>query len=156
DLLEQRSHVAEVRDRYADLADLAFGERVIAVVAGLRGEIEGDGQSGLTLGEVLAVERVRIVRGRMPGVSTEDPGPVAPAPCAVRWLAHCRLAWALPGDCAVHHTGAAPARIFPWDVDSTHKLPRLVAHEVVGFFSAFGWRRIMNRRRNLQGQRIRT
>src|SRR5262245_41606431 len=63
------------------------------------------------------MERIRIVRGRMPGVDAEDPGSVAPPPCAVRWLAHCRLAWALPGDCAVHHTGAAPASVF-WTVIS--------------------------------------
>ena len=84
DVIEQRAHVVEVRDRHADLADLALGERVIAVVAGLGGEIEGDGESGLTLAEVLPIERIRVVRGRMSGVSAEDPGPVAPAPCAVR------------------------------------------------------------------------
>src|SRR5262245_1367415 len=69
------------------------------------------------------MERIRIVRGRMPGVDAEDPGSVAPPPCAVRWLAHCRLAWTLPGDCAVHHTGAAPASVF-WSVIASSRSAR--------------------------------
>ena len=47
--VEQRAHVAEMRDRHADLADLAFGERVVAVVAGLGRQIEGDREAGLAL-----------------------------------------------------------------------------------------------------------
>jgi hypothetical protein len=112
DLLEQRAHVAEMRDRHADLSDLARGERMIAVVAGLRRQIEGDGEAGLTLGEVLAIERVRLARGRMAGVGAEDPGAIAARPRAARWLAHGRLASPprfAPGDCAMHHTPAKAA-----------------------------------------------
>ena len=47
--VEQGAHVADVRDRHADLADFALGVRMIAVVAGLRRQIEGDRQPGLTL-----------------------------------------------------------------------------------------------------------
>ena len=47
-----RAHVAQVRDRHPDLADLAAGQRVVGVVAGLGGQVEGDRQPGLPLGEV--------------------------------------------------------------------------------------------------------
>ena len=62
DALEQRAHVAEMGDRHADLADLAAREHVVGVVAGLGRQIEGDRKAGLALGEVLAVERVRLAR----------------------------------------------------------------------------------------------
>ena len=45
-------HVALVRDRHADLADLAAGQLVVGVVAGLGGQVEGDRQAGLALGQV--------------------------------------------------------------------------------------------------------
>ena len=53
------AHVAEVGDRHADLADLAAGQHVVAVVAGLGRQVEGDREAGLALGEVGAVELVR-------------------------------------------------------------------------------------------------
>ena len=59
DAVEQGAHVADMRDRHADLADLALGERMVAVVAGLRRQIEGDGKPGLPLAQVLAVKLVR-------------------------------------------------------------------------------------------------
>ena len=48
DAVEQRAHLAEVRDRHADLADLAAGERVVGVVAGLgrAGRTRPRGRSG--------------------------------------------------------------------------------------------------------------
>ena len=75
--VEQRAHVAEMADRHADFADLALGQHVIGVVAGLRRQIEGDRQAGLPLGQVLAVERVGIRGRRMAGIGAEDPGLVA-------------------------------------------------------------------------------
>jgi hypothetical protein len=45
-------------DRYADLAHLAAGERVVGIVAGLGRQVEGDGKPGLPLGEVLPVQLV--------------------------------------------------------------------------------------------------
>jgi hypothetical protein len=59
DRVEEHPHVAEVSDRHADLADLAPRELVVAVVAGLGRQVEGDGQTRLPLGEVAPVERVR-------------------------------------------------------------------------------------------------
>ena len=41
DLVEESLHVSERINRHADLADLAFGDRVVGVVADLRRQIEG-------------------------------------------------------------------------------------------------------------------
>ena len=77
DAVEQRAHVAEMADRHADLADLAARQHVIGVVAGLRRQIEGDREAGLALGQILAIELVRIARGRMARVGAENPRFVA-------------------------------------------------------------------------------
>ena len=55
DALEQRPHIAEMRDRHADLADLAAGEDVVGIVTGLGWQIECDRKPRLTFGEVLPV-----------------------------------------------------------------------------------------------------
>ena len=52
DAVHQRRHVAAVGDRHADLADLAAGELVVGVIAGLRGQVEGDRQPRLALGRL--------------------------------------------------------------------------------------------------------
>ena len=90
-VLEQGPHIADVGDRDADLADLAARQDVIAVEAGLGRQVEGDRQSGLTLGEVLAIKLVRLARRRMAGVGAEDPGLVARRrrPCG-RWSVRLR------------------------------------------------------------------
>ena len=77
DPVEQRVHVALVGDRHADLADLAAGELVVGVVAGLRGQVEGDRQAGLALPEVRAVELVALLGGRMARVRPHHPRAVA-------------------------------------------------------------------------------
>src|SRR6476659_2611775 len=102
-------------DRHADLADLAPGEGMIAVVPGLGREIESDGEAGLTFAEVVAVELVRRLRGRMTGVGAEDPGLVALPPGAVRWLAHMPASPGLvarPRDGAMQHTTVKVASVF--------------------------------------------
>ena len=76
DAVHQRVHVALVRDRHADLADLAPRELVIGVVAGLRREVEGDGEPGLALGQVAPVELVGPFRGRVAGVGPHHPGAI--------------------------------------------------------------------------------
>jgi uncharacterized membrane protein YjgN (DUF898 family) len=48
--------------------------RVVAVVAGLGRQVEGDRQAGLALGQVGAVERVRLGGGGMAGIGAEQPG----------------------------------------------------------------------------------
>ena len=74
--VEEPAHLAEVRDRDADLADLAAAERVVGVVAGLRRQVEGHRETGLALGQVGAVERVGRRSRRVAGVRPHDPGTV--------------------------------------------------------------------------------
>ena len=85
DAVEQRAHVAEMGDRHADLADLAAGERIVGVVAGLGRQVEGDRKAGLALGEVLPVELVGGFRRRMPRIGAEHPGLVALGLSAHAW-----------------------------------------------------------------------
>jgi hypothetical protein len=76
DVLEQPAHVTEVRDRDADPADLAAGEDVVGVVAGLRRQVERHRQTRLPLGEVAPVQLVgRLGRG-VTGVGPHEPRPV--------------------------------------------------------------------------------
>ena len=110
-----------MRDRHADLADLALSQRVVAVVTGLGGQIEGDREPGLTLGEVLAIERVGIVRVGMTGIGAENPGLVACPGRAGRCLAHGRLA-ALR-HCAAQHTPGTLQKV----AVRTHTAPRLAS-----------------------------
>src|SRR5690606_28489669 len=74
DAVEKRAHVADVADRDAHLADFAAGEHVVAVIARLRRQIEGDGEAGLPLREVGLVKRVRFGGRRVAGIGTEYPG----------------------------------------------------------------------------------
>ena len=73
DPVEERVHVALVDYRDADLPDLSPGELRVGVVAGLGGEVEGDREAGLALGEVLAVELVRAPGVRVASVRAHDP-----------------------------------------------------------------------------------
>ena len=73
DAVEQRVHVALVGDRDADLADLAARELGVGVVAGLGGQVEGDREPRLALGEVPAIELVRAAGVRMTGVGAHHP-----------------------------------------------------------------------------------
>jgi hypothetical protein len=72
--LEQGAHVAEMRDRHADLADFAAGEAMVRVVAGLGRQIEGDRKPGLPLGQVPPVERIGRGGGGMARIGAEQPG----------------------------------------------------------------------------------
>ena len=77
DPVEELLHVPEVGDGDADLADLAPRQRIVGVVAGLRGQIERDGQPGLALGEVRPVQAVRRLGRRMARVRPHQPRSVA-------------------------------------------------------------------------------
>ncbi len=76
DPVEQPPHLPQVRDRHADLADLAARERVVRVVAGLGRQVEGHRESGLALRQVRPVERVGVRRRAVPGVGPHHPGTV--------------------------------------------------------------------------------
>ena len=67
------AHLGDVADRHADLADLARGERIVAVVPGLGGQIEGDREAGLALREVQAIELVARPGARVARVGAHDP-----------------------------------------------------------------------------------
>ena len=78
DAVEQRVHVALVGDRHADLADLAAGELVVGVVAGLGGQVEGDRQPRLALGRgSTRYSSLDFLRGRMARVGPHHPRAVA-------------------------------------------------------------------------------
>ena len=76
DLVEQLVHVSEMRHGHTDLADLACRLDGVGVVAGLRRQVEGDRQPGLTLGQVGPVELVRGAGGRVARVRPHHPGRV--------------------------------------------------------------------------------
>ena len=73
DAVEEGPHVAEVRHRHADPADLAGGQLVVRVVAGLGGQVEGDRQAGLALGQVAAEQRVGRGGRGVAGVGAHHP-----------------------------------------------------------------------------------
>ena len=73
DALEQLPHVAQVRHRDAHLADLAGRLGGVGVVPGLGRQVEGDGEAGLPLGQVGAVELVGGPSGRMARVGPHHP-----------------------------------------------------------------------------------
>ena len=77
DAVHQRRHVAAVRHRHADLADLAARELVVGVVARLRRQVERYGEPGLALGQVAPVQLVRLRRGGVTRVGADHPRPVA-------------------------------------------------------------------------------
>ena len=70
---EQRAHVVDGVDRHAGHADVAAHARVIAVVAAVGGEIEGDGEALLAGGDVAAVEGVGVLGRGEAGVLPDGP-----------------------------------------------------------------------------------
>ena len=90
DAVEQRGHVALVGDGDPDLADLAARELVVGVVARLRGQVEGDRQAGLALGEVRAVQLVGLLRRRVTGVGAHHPRPIGLLQARAPWRHYLR------------------------------------------------------------------
>ena len=70
---EQRAHVVDRIDRHARHADVAGDARVIAVVAAMGGEIEGDREPLLSGGEIAPVEGVGILGGGETGILPDRP-----------------------------------------------------------------------------------
>ena len=73
DAVEQRAHVVDGIDRHAGHADVAAHARMVAVVAAVGGEIEGDRQALLPGGDVAPVEGVGILRRGEAGVLADGP-----------------------------------------------------------------------------------
>ena len=63
-------------DRNADLADFPFGQHMIAVIARLRGQVEGHGKTRLPFRQIAPVERVGGCRGRVTRIGPEQPGAI--------------------------------------------------------------------------------
>ena len=76
DAVEQDLHVLDRVDRHPGLADIADDARVVAVVAAMGREIEGDRQPHLPGRQIVAVEAVRLLGGREPGILPDRPRPV--------------------------------------------------------------------------------
>ena len=73
--VEQQFHVLDAVDRDARLADVAGDARMVAVVAAVGGEVEGDAEALLPGGEVAAVESVALLGGREAGILADGPRP---------------------------------------------------------------------------------
>ena len=71
--VEQRAHVVDGIDRHAGHADVAAHARMVAVVAAVGGEIEGDRQALLPGRDVAPVEGVGVLRRREARVLPDGP-----------------------------------------------------------------------------------
>ena len=76
DAVEQDLHVLDRVDRHPGLADIADDPRMVAVIAAMGGEIEGDRQPHLPGRQIVAIEAVRLLGGRKPGILPDRPRPV--------------------------------------------------------------------------------
>ena len=76
DAVEQDLHVLDAVDGDAGLADIADDARMVAVIAAMGGEIEGDREPLLPALQRLAVEGVALARGGEAGILPDGPGPV--------------------------------------------------------------------------------
>ena len=72
-IVKQGAHIAQVVNRHTNFADLAFRQDMIAVIARLRWQIEGNRESGLALGKVAAIQRIRCFRGRVTCICPKQP-----------------------------------------------------------------------------------
>ena len=77
DAVEERPHVLDAVDRYADPTDFAAGGRSVRVVADLGGQVEGDGEAGRALFQEIAVAAVRLRGAGVAGVLAHGPQPLA-------------------------------------------------------------------------------
>ena len=73
DARKQRAHVVDRVDRDAGHADIARDPRMIAVVAAMGGEIEGDREAFLPGRKIAPVEGVGILRGGEAGILPDRP-----------------------------------------------------------------------------------
>ena len=75
DAVEQDLHVLDRVDRDAGLADVAGDARVVAVVAAVGRQVEGDADALRAAGQRLAIEVVRRLGGGKAGVLADRPRP---------------------------------------------------------------------------------
>ncbi len=72
--VEQRAHVVDGVDGDARHADIAFDARMVAVIAAMGGEIEGDRKALLPGGQIAAVKGVRLLGRGEAGILPDGPG----------------------------------------------------------------------------------
>ncbi len=72
-LVEERFHVREGTDGHAALADFAFGQRMVGVIAHQRRKIERDGKARLPLREQITESLVGILRRTEAGELAHGP-----------------------------------------------------------------------------------
>jgi hypothetical protein len=77
DAVERDLEVAQRVDRHADPADFALGERVVRIQADLRGQVEGDVQPGLAVGDQVLEALVGLPRVAEARVLAHRPGLLA-------------------------------------------------------------------------------
>ena len=75
--VEEGFHILQAAYRDAHLAHLALGQGVVGVVADLRGQVEGDGESGLALLQQVAEAAVGIFRRGIAGILSHGPDTAA-------------------------------------------------------------------------------
>ena len=75
DAVEEDLHVLDRVDRHARLADVAEDARMVAVVAAVGGEVEGDAHALPAGFQPLAIEGVRVLGGGEARVLADGPGP---------------------------------------------------------------------------------
>ncbi len=75
DAVEEDLHVLDAVDGDARLADIADDARMVAVIAAMRGKVEGDGEALLAGRKRLAVEGVAFLGGREAGILADRPRP---------------------------------------------------------------------------------
>ena len=73
DLVEQNFHIGEGVDGNADLADFAFGNRIIGVITNLRRKIESAGKARAAVRNQIAITLVGSFRRREAGIHTHRP-----------------------------------------------------------------------------------
>ncbi len=73
--VEQDLHVLDGIDRDARLADIARHARMVAVIAAMGRQIEGDRQAHLAGRQILAIEGVGLFGGGKAGILPDGPGP---------------------------------------------------------------------------------
>ena len=75
DSVEQQFHILDRVDRHARHSDVTGDARIVAVVATVGGEVEGDAQPLLPRREIAAIEGVGFLGRREAGVLADGPGP---------------------------------------------------------------------------------
>ncbi len=119
DSVEQDAHVEDAVDGDAGHADIAHDAGIVAIVAAVRRQVEGDAQALLAGGQVALVEGVRLLGRREAGVLAHGPRPVDVHRRV--WAAHeGREAWE---GVEVLDTGAVRRRVEWLDVDPLGGFP---------------------------------